>query len=117
MADFIKGTEIKFAVNIEAQGFSMDTDDFDLEVITPRESVKGYKNPPQGTSTDLVVFKETVTPEEGDPVSTWYAILDTTDLTIGQMRVVATAHIPDANANDGIRNEISVARLGKLIDK
>lgn len=60
MATFYKGDEIKFAVKLEASGFDMDTDDFDIEVKSSNTSVKGYKNPPAGTTTpSLVIFKET----------------------------------------------------------
>lgn len=127
MADFIKGTKVKFAINIEAQGFSMDTDDFDIEVISTRESVRGYKNPERGTSNDLVIYNDITTAsptgddsassEAGDIVSKWYAILDTSKLSVGQLRVVATAHIPDINVDGGIRTELAVARLGKLVNK
>ena len=36
MATYYKGDEIKFAINLEAQGFSMDDDDFEVEVASPR---------------------------------------------------------------------------------
>lgn len=127
MPNFYKGDEIKFAITLEAPGFDMDTDDFDIEVKSVNTSVKGYKTPPAGTSVQgLVIFKETPEPqdggegEEGDgettPAGQWYAIVDTSTLAIGTMRVVATAHIVDANANDGVRNNIDVKQLGKLLD-
>lgn len=127
MADFIKGTKVKFAINIEAQGFSMDRDDFEIEVISPRESVKGYNSPKLGKSSGIVIYKEEATAsstvedsdssEEKGTTSTWYAILDTANLSVGQLRVVATAYIPDENDSDGIRKEIAAARLGKLVNK
>lgn len=122
MADFIKGTKVKFAINIEAQGFSMDRDDFEIEVISPRESAKGYSSPKLGGSSGIVIYKETKTAEdsassEEGTISTWYAILDTANLSVGQLRVVATAYIPDENDSAGIRKEIATARLGKLVNK
>jgi len=122
MANFYKGDEIKFAINLEAPGFSMDEDDFDIEVKSGNSSVKGYKNPEPGSPTDVIIYKDTVTvpPEEegGEEktVSTWYAIVDTSALAIGTMRVIATAHVIDAHANDGVRNITAVAPLGKLIE-
>lgn len=126
MADFIKGTKVKFAINIEAQGFSMDRDDFEIEVMSPRESVKGYSSLKLGQSSGIVIYEEKATAssteedsdssEEGT-MSTWYAILDTANLSVGQLRVVATAYIPDENDIDGIRKEIATARLGKLVNK
>jgi len=111
-----KGSEVKFAIDIVAQGFSMDDDDFEIEVASPRNSVKGYKTPEAGDPKDIVIFKETVTPAEGDPTSQWYAILDTQKLYTGDLRVIAKAFITDANANDGVRTEIAVTQLDKLIN-
>ena len=114
MATFYKGDEIKFAINLEAPGFDMDTDDFEIEVKSGNTSVKGYKTPPAGTTTPaLVIFKET---QEGEATSQWYAIADTATLATGTMRVIATAYIVDANANDGIRKNIAVQPLGQLKD-
>ncbi|MBQ8713008.1 MAG: hypothetical protein IJ551_09375 [Prevotella sp.] len=136
MDNFYKGDEVKFAINLEAPGFSMDDDDFEIEVKSGNTSVKGYKGEQAGASSALIIFKETVTPpvsdtqegsdneEEGQeenvqeptPVTTWYAIVDTKTLAVGTMRVIATARIVDAKANDGVRDNIAVATLGKLID-
>jgi len=126
MANYYKGDEIKFAINLEAPGFSMDDNDFDIEVKSWNTSVKGYKDSSKSEDTSVVIFKETttVTPEteEGeepqDPVtaSTWYAIVDTSSLALATMRVIATAYIVDANANDGVRKNIAVQTLGKLVE-
>lgn len=126
MATFYKGDEIKFAINLEVAGFSMDDDDFDIEVKSGNTSVKGSKGAGSEASTDLVIFKETETvqpetPEGEEPqdpvtVSTWYAIVDTAKLPVGNMRVIATAHVIDANANDGVRKSIAVEKLGNLAE-
>ena len=106
-----QGDEKKFAIELTAPGFDIDTDDFDIEVKSPKSSVKASK----GASTDaLRIFYETVTPAEGDPYKVWFGIVDTTTLSTGELTVVATAHIPDANANDGIRRESDVKTLGTL---
>lgn len=118
MATFYKGTEVKFSISLTAQGFSMDDDEFEIEVVTPRASVKGYKTPTESTqTTDIVIFKEVPSTDEDssdEAVSSWYGIVDTSKLNVGEVRVVATAHIPDSNAPDGIRDEIAVAKLGTL---
>ena len=126
MANYYRGDEIKFAINLEAPGFSMDDDDFDIEVKSGNTSVKGYKDSSKSEDSSVVIFKETETvqPEtpEGeepqDPVtaSTWYAIVDTSTLALSNMRVIATAYIVDANANDGVRKNIAVQSLGKLVE-
>ncbi len=125
MARF-RGEEIKFAINIEAQGFNMDEDDFDIEVKSGNTSVKGYKDPTKSEDTTVRIFKETTTvqpeteedeePQEPVTVNTWYAIVNTSTLAIGQMRVIATAYIVDANADDGIRKSIAVETLDRLIE-
>lgn len=103
-----KGDEIKFSIDLTAEGFSMDDDDFDIEVRSPSRSVKGYKNPPAGEENlELIIYREA-----SDGV--WYCILDTSGLGVGTLGVVATAYVPDAHANDGIRTLIAKAVLGKL---
>lgn len=126
MATFYKGDEIKFAINLEVAGFSMDDDDFDIEVKSGNTSLKGSKGAGSEASTDLVIFKETETvqpetPEGEEPqdpvtVNTWYAIVDTAKLPVGNMRVIATAHVIDTNANDGVRKSIAVEKLGNLAE-
>lgn len=126
MANYYKGDEIKFAINIEAPGFSMDDDDFDIEVKSGNTSVKGYKDASKSQDTDVVIFKETTTvtpeteegeePQEPVTVSKWYAIVDTSSLAFANMRVIATAYIVDANANDGVRKNIAVQKLGTLVE-
>ena len=112
-----KGTEVKFSINLTAQGFSMDDDDFEIEVASPRVSLKGYKTPSQGASTDVIIFKEDTDGSDSSSsgeTGTWYAIVDTSKLNVGEIRVIATAHITDSNAADGVRDEIAVATLGTL---
>lgn len=126
MAYYYKNDEIKFAIKLEAPGFAMDTDDFDIEVKSGNTSVKGYKDASKSQDTDVVIFKETETvqpetPEGEEPadpvtVNTWYAIVDTSKLAFGKMRVIATAYIVDANANDGVRKNIAVQTLGNLVE-
>jgi hypothetical protein len=119
LSTFYRGDEIKFAIGLDCIGFDIDRDLFDIEVITPNSSVKASKGRPAPDGS-LVIFKET----DGDSSSssssssedegTWYAIVDTQFLKIGDMRVVATAHVPDPNANDGIRKQVDVKPLGTL---
>lgn len=110
MADFFyRGDEIKFSIGLQASGFSMDEDDFDIEVKSSKggTSAKASKESPAQDGS-LVIFKE-----EG----TWYAIVDTTNLAAGDLSVIATAHIPDEHANDGIRRQSAVNSLCPLRSK
>ena len=121
-----KGEEIKFAIKIEAPGFNMDEDDFDIEFKSGNTSVKGYKDSTKSQETAVRVFKETTTvqpdteegeePQEPVTVNTWYAIVNTATLAVGQMRVISTAYIVDANADDSIRKSIDVKNLDKLVE-
>ena len=108
MANFYSGSEVKFGIELTAQGFSMDTDDFEVQVTTGRGTVNGNSTN-TGTDGNLIIYKDS---SDGK----WYAILDTSPLGTGDVKVVATAHIPDSNAKDGIRNEIAVATLGRIVN-
>lgn len=120
-----KGEELKFAIKIEAPGFNMDDDDFDIEVKSGNTSVKGYKDPSKSGDSAVRIFSETTTvqppTEEGEEpqnpveVTTWYVIVNTSTLAEGQMKVVSTAYIVDANADDGVRKSIDVQTLDKLV--
>ena len=108
---FYKGDEVKFSIDLQVPGFSMDDNNFDVEVASPKASVKASKN---ASTDDLIIFDETVTPAEGDPYKVWYAIVDTTTLTTGDLKVIATAHIPDTYASGHMRRQSAVATLGTL---
>lgn len=108
---FYKGDEIKFAIELTATGFSMNDNNFDIEVSSPAGSVKASKNAPSSDNS-LVIFKET----EGE-TDTWYGIVNTSNLGTGSLRVIATAHVPDANAPEGIRHQSDIQKLGELLKK
>ena len=122
---FYKGEEKKFAINIQAAGFDMDTDDFELEVTNGKESFSVLKTgePDENgrwanQDESLVVFYETVTPEEGDPYKEWFGILDTQFFnSTGQLNAVGTAYITDTKASGSVRKSIDVAILGTLKNK
>lgn len=119
MTKIYKGEEKKFAINLTAVGFSMDDNDFEIEVATPKGGVKASKSEP---TEDLRIFREPALSDSSDSSSsgdegTWYGIIDTSKLPgTGEVKVVGTAFVPDVNANDGIRNEIAVDILGNLVN-
>lgn len=132
---FYKGEEKKFAINIAAAGFNMDTDDFEVEVTNGKESFSVQKTgePTAAgiwTNEDgsLVTFYEEETVEipaeepGGEPtqntIKNWFCILDTQYFNNpGQLNVIATAYVTDAKAYDGVRKSIDVATLGTLKNK
>lgn len=129
MANYYKGDEIKIAIDINAPGFDIDTDDFEIEVATRRSKVTGYKNVEKQEDTAVVIFRESAPSDSSDSDSSdsdssssenttgqWYAIVDTSTLDAGEMRVIMKAYITDANANDGKRVNIDVKPLGTLLN-
>lgn len=109
---FYKGDEVKFSIDLQAPGFSMDDNNFDIEVTSSGGgSEKASKNAPSADNA-LLIFKET---EGGE--DTWYAIIDTTKLGVGDLYVIATAHVPDVNANDGVRRQSAKQKLGAIIKR
>ena len=129
MAKFIIGSDIKFAIDLTAIGFSMDNDDFDITVKTGRDTITASKDSPSPDG-KLVIFREPELSSSSDSSSsessdssdsstgdegTWFAILKTEGLINGDVYVIGTAHIPDAQAYGAIRNEKAKEKLGELV--
>jgi len=89
MDAIIVGTEVKFAVSVEAQGFSMDDNDFTLYIMKGRNVVKEYQK------SDLKV--------EGD---TYLLCVDTNEIGIGTFDLAVNAQVPDVHFPDSYRTEI-----------
>ena len=97
MAKIFKGEEKKFSITITAQGFSMDDEEFEIEVATPKGSVKASKSSP---TNDLLIFREPALSGSSDSDSsdsdsseeepgTWYGIIDTSKLPgTGDVKVI-----------------------------
>ena len=129
------GEEKKFAITIVADGFDIDTDDFELEVNNGKESftvLKTGQPDEQGrwknADGSLLVFyeeKQTETPAEepgGEPTVTttksWWGIIDTQFFhKTGDLFAVSTAYITDAKACDGVRKVIDRQFLLTLKNK
>lgn len=122
-----QGDEPKFAVNLTAPGFDMSKDDFDIEITSSvGGSLKGEKRTPLVPGTDVRIFSETEqttippTEEGGEPTvqetTRWFVIVDTSKelLPGGTLMVKAIAYVPDANANDGIRQQTAMAVLDQF---
>lgn len=119
MVTFYKGTEIKFKIEIQALGFDMNEQDFDVEVISTRGSVSGSK---KGHSADGrwgnkdLFISRTEEEIDGEKKYEWYVVADTTTLSVGNLIVKVTAYINDEMAYDGVRTDIAKETLGRLID-
>lgn len=95
MEPVIIGTEVKFAVNISAEGFSMEDDDFVISLLKGRNVVKEY------SKTDLVL----------DFDGTYLLCIDTTEVGVGSFDIAVMAKIPDTHFEDGFRTEIERVEL------
>lgn len=89
MDSVILGTELKYAIEITSQGFSMDDDDFVVYIMKGRNVIKEY------AKSDLVVEDDT-----------WLLCIDTEEIGLGSFDVAAKAYVPDDHFPDGIRTEI-----------
>ena len=89
MESIIVGTEVKFAVSLEAQGFSMDDNDFTLYIMKGRNIVKEYQK------ADMVVENDT-----------YLLCIDTNEIGIGTFDLAVKAQVPDGHFPDSYRTEI-----------
>ena len=109
MASIYYGTSIKFGLELTAEGFSMNSDDFSLEATNGAQSVLGNKTN-AGTDGNMIVYKD----QQSD---SWFVILNTLPFTSkGDLKLIATALIPDSYAQEAIRKEIAVQQIGRLIN-
>lgn len=82
------GTELKIAINIQCEGFSMDDNDWTCTVKRCNKSVVCNKN--QNTAWD------------GE---TWYLLVDTSILGKGMYVLIVDIDVPDNDFDDNLRHE------------
>ena len=83
------GTGLKFAVNITAEGFSMEEDDFKVEFRCGRKKLELSKE-------DMSIGED----------GAFIANVDTSLLGVGTLSVITTAYVPDEDWDGGLRTEI-----------
>ena len=83
------GTDLKFIIEIESPGFSMSRDEFEVLL--------------EGSEGEILVPKRDMV---HDANGKWYVCFDTNDLGPGLIRATVTAHVPDDDFVDGIRDEV-----------
>lgn len=93
-----RGTELKFRLTIEADGFSMEDDDFAVRVYSRRKSIKIPK-------------ENMIVDGEGNYIFTF----GTADLDTGDITLETTAYVPDTDFDDGIRTEVNKIELCKVL--
>lgn len=88
------GTELKYAVDMVASGFSMADDDFEVKLVRGSKSITITK--------DRMIV---------DGQGQYYICFDSADLGPGLVTAVVVAHVPDLDFPDGFRNEIQMVDL------
>lgn len=88
------GTELKYAFTITAEGFSMEDDDFSIEVTNGRKSI--------------VIPKDECFKDEHDQ---WYFTFDSTLIGTGMIRAIFRAQVPDEDFDDNFRGEVAKVDL------
>ena len=83
------GTELKFSLNIEAEGFDMLEDDFKVIIKNMQKSVEIDKGEMILTQNDEFLFT-----------------LPTETLGTGDYYLITTAYVPDSDFQDGLRTEV-----------
>ena len=94
--NILLGTDLKVKVDLSCEGFSMDTDDFDVVVKCGNTSIKYTTNPTAASDKTFVTIDEDC-----------YMYIPTNDLK-GLITLVATLYVPDSDYEEGdyIRREV-----------
>lgn len=87
------GTELKYVVRIEAEGFDMWEHEFEVDIVRGPKKLHFAKD-------DMVISDEE-----------FYVCFDTRELGPGRVYAYITAHVPDSDFQDGIRDEVQKIEL------
>lgn len=93
-----EGSDLKFAIDIQCEGFSMDENDFTVDLVNGKKRISLSKE-------DLV--------QDSDG---WYLCFNSGELGAGDIYVIVYAHVPDDDFADGERTEIYRQLLCHLED-
>lgn len=88
------GTELKFKIDIEAQGFSMTDNDFTVEIV-------------RGSKRKMFAKSDLVNDGEGN----YYVCFDTAEFGAGSIYAIVTAFVPDSDFPDMLRTEVQEVNL------
>lgn len=88
-----EGTLLKYKIEITAEGFDQDEDDFEVDVRRGSQSVTIRK-------------ADMVHTQEG-----WFLLIDTSALGPGKYEVITRAFVPDGDAPEGLRAEVDKQTL------
>lgn len=90
------GTEVKYLVDIQADGFDMGRDDFNITLKLGSKSRTFEK-------ADLV---DDIVDEGGILKHTYYLVFDSAEFGTGTLVAIVRAYVPDTDYPDNIRTEV-----------
>lgn len=93
------GTEKKLALTITSQGFSMDTDPWQVTIVNGKNQIVCNR------TQNAVV----------DSSNQWYLLVDTKLLGVGTPKVIIEIDVPDEDFDDNYRHEVYVKRLDTIV--
>ena len=96
----VLGTEKKYVLDIKSTGFDMEDDDFEVEIRCGLNTLRNGKS-------------EMIKDLEGN----FYFTFNTADLGVGLAKIIVTAHVPDGDFLDGIRDEVDTFRFLRIRSK
>lgn len=88
------GDDAKLMVNINAEGFDQDTDNYTIDLYCGDSHISF-------TQEDVIIGSD----------GNHYLLVETSSLTPGKMRMVVRAQIPDTDFPDGHRQQTAVKNL------
>lgn len=91
------GTELKFIIEINADGFSMADDDFNITLK-------------RGAFTKVFQKGDLVQDEEDK----FYLCFDSAEFGKGMISAIITAYVPDDDFDDGLRTEVQKIDLIRI---
>jgi len=115
----IKGTELKYRLDIKADGFSMVTDDFKVELSNSRfykEILKEDMDVEQPDPVSSSSSSSSSSSEEPEPEPEYYFVFDTEEFGTGEITMKVTAYVPDFAFPDSLRTEIYKEVICKVVN-
>lgn len=98
MNDYFVGTELKIAINIECEGFDMNSDSWTARVVKGSKSIVCDK------------MQNSVKDENDN----WYITIDSSILGSGIYYLVTEIDVPDDDFADGFRHEVVKQELLRM---
>ena len=94
------GEELKYRVDIQADGFDMDENDYEIELSC-------------GSKRKTITKSDILRDIDGNH----YIAIDTADFKRGDLYATVYAYVPDDDFPDGLRTEMDKKRLTTIIAK